>query len=295
MFMRANRPSSAALRFARPRGPSPRTIGLCLLLLSACAKQDLLQDLEEREANEIVVLLDVNHINASKLPDAGGGGGGSKGPRFKIAVAASEATSAWKVLTDHQLPKRKDTGFAEIFASSGLVPTASEEKAKILSANQGELARTIKSMDGVLDARVHIVMPEDSVLKIKEDDKAKPTASVWFKYIAKNGKPPVSETQIQDLVAHAVEGLKPDQVKVIGTTALSVEASEAAGTADLVKLLGISVAKTDANRLKIILAVAVLLMAILAAGFTWGMYKASAAPAPVRRPGPPSRPADPPV
>lgn len=268
-----------------------------LLLFTACAKQELLHELEEREANEIVVLLDSNHIPCSKVLDAEGAGGGNKGPRFKIAVAASDANAAWKILTDHQLPRRKDTGYAEVFASSGLVPTASEEKAKMLTASQGEIARTLKSIDGILDARVHIVVPEDSILKVRDDEKTKATASVWFKYIARNGKPPVTEAQIADLVANSVEKLRPDQVKVIGTTAGNAEISpEAAAAADMVKLLGVNVAKSDAGRLKLILAAAVLIMVLLAAGFTWGMYKASTAAAvQPRRPGPPARPPEPQV
>src|SRR5262249_11028934 len=112
---------------------STRSISLVAVLsLAACAKQELLHDLEERDANEIIVLLDRNHISASKLVDEGSGGGGNKGVRFKIAVGGGEANDAWRILTDNHLPRHKDNGYAEVFSTAGLIPTASEEKAKML-------------------------------------------------------------------------------------------------------------------------------------------------------------------
>jgi len=150
------------------------------LSLAACAKQELLHDLDERDANEVVVLLDRHHISSQKLPD--GEVGGNKGTHYKIQVASGDSSDAWRILTENHMPQKKDNGYAEVFATAGLIPTSSEEKAKMLAAIEGELARTIKSMDGILDARVHVVIPEDSVLKVKEGDKVDATAAVWFQY-----------------------------------------------------------------------------------------------------------------
>jgi type III secretion protein J len=155
-----------------------------VLSLAACAKQEILHELDERDANEIVVLLSETQppIAAAKLPDVSGGGGGNKGPKFLISVPAADATAAWKILTDHQLPRRKDAGRSDII-TGGLIPTATEEKAKTMMAIEGELAHTLKLIDGVLDARVHVVIPERSVLQVKEEDKADATASVMYKYV----------------------------------------------------------------------------------------------------------------
>ena len=74
------------------------------------------------------------------MPDEAGGGGGNKGPRFKIAVAPGDANDAWRILTDNHLPRHKDNGYAEVFATAGLIPTASEEKAKMMQAIEGEIS-----------------------------------------------------------------------------------------------------------------------------------------------------------
>ncbi len=256
----------------------------------ACAKIDIVHELEEREANEIVVLLNETQppIASQKIPEAEGGGG-NKGPRFKIAVSGGDANAAWKLLNDNNLPRKKDAGLGEVFAGGGLVPTASEEKAKMLLAVQGELARTLKSIDGILDARVHVVMPEDSVLRVKEEDKAPATASVWYKYApGKKGEKPLSDAEVADLVARAVEKLKPENVKVIGTPSLAMlppdmsdPAMAAAAAGGLQSVFGITVQKSDVNKLRGIVAAFIAFIVLLTAIFTVALLK---------RGGPPKRP-----
>ena len=236
------------------------------LSLLACSKMILLHELEEREANEVVVLLDQYQISVDKEATENSGGG-NKGPRFKIAVASADANRAWKILTDNQLPRKKDNGYSEVFAQSGLVPTAAEEKSKTVQAIQGELMRTLKSIDGILDARVHIVIPEQNALKITDTDNSKPTASVWFKYVAGRLPASVTEASVQELVANAVENLEAKHVKVIQTEAKNMEESIARGfSGGSVKLMGMTMASADATKFKIIMGVAVFLIVALSAG-----------------------------
>jgi type III secretion system YscJ/HrcJ family lipoprotein len=232
-----------------------------MLMLIACAKTEVVHELEEKEANEIVVLLDSAEppIAAQKLPDVAAQG--NKGPRFMIVVPGAEANRAWKILTQNNLPRRKDQGLTEVFSQGGLVPTQSEEKAKWLNAIQGDLARTLKSIDGILDARVHIVMPEDSVLRVKEEDRAIATASVWYKYAPRDKKAPkpLTDQEVAELVANSVEKLKPENVKVIATTALP--SILGAATMDdtpmanpscggLEKIMGLTLCKNDINKFR---------------------------------------------
>jgi type III secretion protein J len=93
-----------------------------------------------------------------------------------------------------------------------MIPTASEEKARMLLGLSGELTRTIKSVTGVVDARVQVVLPENSPLL----DKAQwspPTASVLVKH--RGSAPPLTEDEIRNLVARGVEGLQPENVAVV--------------------------------------------------------------------------------
>jgi type III secretion protein J len=266
-------------------------IAFSVIAATGCAKQEILHDLDERDANEIVVVLDQANppVAAQKLPGGEGGSGANKGARFIIAVPAADANRAWKLLNDADLPRRKDPGYAEVFSQSGLIPTSSEEKAKTMQAITGELSRTLKSIDGVLDARVHVVMPEDSVLRTKEEDRADTTASVWYKYVprGKNAQKPLTDQEIQDLVANSIEKLKPERVKVIATPSIAavgtiLEGSEG-GSNQLERIMGVTVLRSDVNRFRYMMIGIVLAMVMLALVFTFALLrKSGVASAPAR-------------
>ncbi|HUJ75660.1 MAG TPA: hypothetical protein VL359_12405, partial [bacterium] len=87
-----------------------------------------------------------------------------------------------------------------------------EEKARLLVGLAGELTRTLKSVNGIVDARVQVVLPENSPLLDKSEWNPT-TASVLVKY--QGAKPPLKEDDIKRLVAKGVEGLKAEDVAVV--------------------------------------------------------------------------------
>src|SRR3546814_20026622 len=77
-----------------------------------------------------------------------------------------------------------------------------------LRATEGELARTIRSLDQVQSARVHLVMPQREVFT---RDQREPSASIVIK--TRGGRlDPQQVRAIQNLVAAAVPSLKPGRV-----------------------------------------------------------------------------------
>lgn len=85
------------------------------------------------------------------------------------------------------------------------------QRANLLRAVQGELARTISQVDSVESAQVLIVMPENRMLA---DRPKRPTASVFVR--TRGGQLPAQTVSaIRFLVANAVEGLQPNYVAVI--------------------------------------------------------------------------------
>jgi type III secretory pathway lipoprotein EscJ len=93
-----------------------------------------------------------------------------------------------------------------------MIPTASQEKARLLSGLNGEITRALDSLPDVGDARVQVVLPENTPL-LDKSQQAQPTASVLLQY--RSAAPPLSELEIQNLVAKSVEGLTPNNVAVI--------------------------------------------------------------------------------
>lgn len=203
---------------------SPRRVSLALAcaLVAGCGETSVVQGVSELEANRAVSALDRAGIAARKEADEAAGGGGAT---FHVTVGASEAAQAMSVLAAHELPRREEPGFSESYGARSLVQSAAEERARGAQAIAGELARTIESMDGVLDARVHVALPEPSDLLVGDAGAPRPTASVFIKYA---GAQPYDEAQVQRLVASAVEGMRREDVTVVGASrALPAAATEA--------------------------------------------------------------------
>jgi type III secretion protein J len=119
---------------------------------------------------------------------------------------------AWRVLEENGLPRHKDSGLQDVFSNSGMIPTATEEKARLLVGTSGEISRVLKSIAGVVDAHVLVVLPDSSAL-LDRSERTPPTASVLIKY--RGNDLPLSEDDVKKLVARAVEGLQPENVAVV--------------------------------------------------------------------------------
>ena len=135
-------------------------------------------------------------------------------------------------LASQGLP-RGNKGF-EIFEQNKFGATEFQNKVQLLQAIQGELTRTIEQMEEVEKARVHIVMSEDSLYKKSE----KPaTASIMLKLKPTTQLSPQQIKGIVNLVAHSVQGLKPENITVVDHLArvLNEQSEEAhmAGTTTL--------------------------------------------------------------
>lgn len=181
-----------------------------LVALTGCLKHELQTGLSEQEAQEIIVLLKKNGLDAHR--EAVAHGKDSSTWSVHVLGGNQNLVLAWRVLQENGLPRQRVKGLSEVFSNSGLIPTAGEEKAKTLVGLTGEITRTLNSVDGVVDARVHVVLPENSPL-VDKSQWSPTTASVLIKH--RGAKPPLEEAQVKTLVAKSVEGLSPEQVAVV--------------------------------------------------------------------------------
>ena len=121
---------------------------------TGCDKETRLNsNLEETQANLIVAALLDAGISAHKTA-------GDEGT-WNVEVAQSRFADAANLLEKKGLPRRAYNGVGEVFKKSGMVSSPSEERIRFMDALAQDLARTIAGIDGVLDARVHIVLPEN--------------------------------------------------------------------------------------------------------------------------------------
>jgi flagellar M-ring protein FliF len=129
-----------------------------------------------------------------------------------IAVSPPSAVHELRItLATDGIPMGGKVGF-EIFDADNIGLTGFAERIKLNRALQGELERTISSIEGIAHVRVHITQPEKSVFSKNGSD---PTASVLLKLTNKAGLDKKQITGITNLVAGSIEGLKPESVSIV--------------------------------------------------------------------------------
>ncbi|MGY3450529.1 type III secretion system inner membrane ring lipoprotein SctJ [Bradyrhizobium sp. USDA 4353] len=185
----------------------PRALGVTLavssmLLLCGC-KVDLYSKLQEREANLIVATLLRNGLPADRVE--------MKDGTSTVRVEETSFASAVTLLNAAGLPHAKFQTMAEIFPSESLVASPTEERARFIFALSQELSRTVSEIDGVISARVHVVLPKSEPLR---PDQTPSSASVFIKH-DRRMQAAALLPQIKTLVANSVEGLAYDKVSVV--------------------------------------------------------------------------------
>jgi type III secretion protein J len=246
---------------------------IALLALVGC-DASIAGGLDEEQANEVVLALDGQGISGLKRREEGT----SETPTFRVEVSGEDVGRSLNVLRANGLPRHAERGIEEVFGAGGLVPTATEESARYTSALCGELARSLETMDGILDARVHIALPAARDLPLDAVPPS-PRASVLLTYRASAVRP-YADDAVRALVAGAVQGMAPTDVAVIGVPAPAAPTS--AQTA-LVRLGPIAVTRGSAGALKLLFGSSIALNVLIALG---------AAVLVLRRKKPPDAPSD---
>ena len=113
-------------------------------------------------------------------------------------------------LAEGGLPKGGGVGYEIFDKSDALGATSFVQNINHLRALEGELARTIRAIDRVQAARVHLVLPERPLFS---RDKAEPSASIVLR--VRGTLEPQQIRAIRHLVASAVNGLKPQRVSIV--------------------------------------------------------------------------------
>jgi len=162
--------------------------------------QALYADLDPADAQSVVTKLQSLQV-PYQLSDDG----------RSIRVASDKISEVRIQLATEGVPESGRVGF-EIFDRTNFGLTNFQEQVNYQRALEGELARSIMTLSEVAAARVHLVMPRESLYQNSEDQTK---ASVILKL--KNGKSlPASSVQgIVNVVASSVKGLSPGRVTVI--------------------------------------------------------------------------------
>lgn len=249
-----------------------------LFLFTGCeSRRVIVNNLDEREANEILVFLTNKQIDASKVQAATEGGGGNKAVVWNISVESTQAADAMALLNQAGLPRRKSQNLLAIFGNQQLVPSGMQEKIRFQAGMAEQIASTIRKIDGVLDADVQISFPDEDPLN-PGANKQKITASVYVKHSGVLDDPNAHLiTRIKRLVASSVNGLDYDNVTVIPDRARFGEGGGGVslneGERPYVNVWSIIVAQTSLSRFRLIFFTFTILLVLLTAALVWLVYK----------------------
>jgi flagellar M-ring protein FliF len=149
-----------------------------------------------------------------------------------VMVPRDKLTRTRMKLAEGGLPKGGGVGYEIFDKSDALGATSFVQNINHLRALEGELARTIKAIDRVQAARVHLVLPERPLFS---RDKVEPSASIVLR--VRGALEAAQVRAIRHLVASAVNGLKPQRVSVVDETG-NLLADGAAGAETAIGGLG---------------------------------------------------------
>lgn len=232
-----------------------------LSMLAACGSNvTLYSAVSEGEANELLSVLLDSGIKAEKVADKSG---------VSVSVDGAQVARALDILRSRGLPREQFAGMGQVFRKEGLVSSPVEERARYVYALSQELTSTLSQMDGVLAARVHVVLPERGEI----GEAASPsTAAVFIKHqvgVSFDALKP----QIRQLVTHSIPGLTEDRVSIVLVSAQPrTDAVHSAPV--LTSVFGLQVAQGSAGGLTTLLGLLVLTILALAVALAYLSWRA---------------------
>ncbi len=210
-----------AVRLGVMAGVGAGLIGLFIYLSTRLASPDmalLYGDLELNDSSQLVAKL-----------EAMGVGYEIRGNGRQILVPRDQVLRLRLAAAEEGLPSGGTIGYEIFDRSASFGTTNFVQKINHLRALEGELARTIRSLDRVAAARVHLVLPQRELFS---RDERQPSASIVLKL---QGGSPLGGAQVQSilhLVAAAVPNLSPRRISVVDDRGNLLARGQEDGAAD---------------------------------------------------------------
>ena len=182
----------------------------------------LYSDLSQDDSTQIISQLEAKGI-PYELADGGN----------TLMVPSNQVSRIRMAMAEEGLPMGGSVGYEIFDEQSTLGTTSFVQNINRVRALEGELERTIRSIERIQSARVHLVIPKRELFA---KEQKQPTASIALKL--KGGKlPPAQVAAVQHLVAAAVEGLDPELVAIVDERGNMLASGQGQGDAQASSLL----------------------------------------------------------
>jgi type III secretion protein J len=152
---------------ASARNPFSRIVYFATAFLLCCVitgcREQILHDLSEADANKVISRLSSSGASAEKMLQSDG--------RWAIAVSRDKVLSALSFLDSHRVLPTRD-GDPKPKSQGGLVPSREEQWFRYERSVAQSIEDSLSTMQGVLEARVHLHLPEsDPLFGARRDDR----------------------------------------------------------------------------------------------------------------------------
>ncbi|MBQ3892943.1 MAG: type III secretion system inner membrane ring lipoprotein SctJ [Desulfovibrio sp.] len=197
------------LQIHRSRRVCPCFSRICRVLIAAAAvlllagcKTEIYQGLQESEANTMLSVLLRHGIAAEKTSAKNG---------YSVSIDSRNIVQALEILRQNSLPRDDYKSMGQVFSAQGMISSATEEQARLSFALSQELSNTFSRIDGVLTARVHVVLGHTDL----GTGKSTPASAAVFLRHTPESQATRLISNIRELAANAVPGLTQDNVSVM--------------------------------------------------------------------------------
>ena len=175
-----------------------------ILLLTGCNKDvTILEGLDQSDANDIILLLRANNIDAKKI---------DKNKAQAINVNSKDETKALSIINIYGKPDKNFQSLGEIFKKDGFISSPTEEQARLVYGLGQEISNMISQIEGVITVTTQVAIPN-----IKDDlwdtDNGQPSVSILVIYSKKHRVDKYKE-KIKRLASKSIPNLKANNVAI---------------------------------------------------------------------------------
>ena len=173
------------------------------LLLAGC-EQELLKGLDQRQANEVLALLQQSNI-AAKKQDMGKAG-------YAIQVDQTDFARAVELLKIHELPSKPRVEISELFPADSLATSPRAEKARLYSGIEQRLEQSLLVLPSVVKARLHISYDVDASTVRRQVPRAHLSVLVVYRNVDDET---VLINQIKRFLKNSLDSVDYDDISVV--------------------------------------------------------------------------------